>query len=118
MAISLTLFGIWARQALSEQRQLETQQKRLQALRLAEAGIGRATARRAVDPQFTEEAWLVPAAQLDQIHAAAVRIRVAPGHKPTTLHYEATAEFPAGAVRRVQVTKSVEIPNPIATDRP
>ena len=58
----------------------------------------------------------MPANQLDQKHAAQVRIKVAPGAADGTVRYEATAEFPSGNIRQAQVTKSIEITNPIPTD--
>jgi hypothetical protein len=116
LSVSLVLFGVWARQAVNEQDRLETQQKRLQTILLAEAGLQRALALRAADPKFEQETWSVPAAQLDQKHAAEVRISVAPGASQGTLRYEAVALFPVGAIRHVQLTKSIEIPNPVPTD--
>ena len=110
LSISLVLFGVWARQAVNEQVRLETQQKRLQAIRLAEAGVERAIALRAADRQFKSATWSVPAAQLDAKHSAEVRMKVVPGDEQGTLRYEATAEYPFAAVRRVQITKSIEIP--------
>lgn len=116
-AISLTLFGVWAQAAVRHQQRIRNQQFRVQAVRLAEAGVRRAVARRLADPQYETEVWRVPAEMLDKSHAAEVRIRVAAGGAAGTLQYEATAEFPAGAVRRAQITRRIETINPVTEDQ-
>jgi len=110
-SISLVLFGLWSQAAIRERRTLSTEQFLSQAERLAEAGLERAIALRASTAQFTGEVWSVPAAQLDNTHAAQVRIRIAPTSNATGNRYEATAEFPAGSTYRAQITRSVEIPD-------
>ena len=109
--VALALFGIWAKAAIAHQRQLRSDAWRLQAVRLAEAGVRRGSAQRAADPQFEEETWTVPANMLDGVHAGQVRIRIAPAADSTTWTVQATAEYPAGSFRRAQVTKQIEIPN-------
>jgi len=108
--ISLLLFGLWSRSITREHRSLTTQQFRIQADRLAEAGLERAIAARTTNAKYTDEVWSVPAAQLDNKHAAQVRIRVAPITTAGRIRYEATAEFPQGALHRAQITKSAETP--------
>jgi type II secretory pathway component PulK len=117
LAVSLTLFGIWARQAVLNRGQLDTQQRRLQAVRLAEAGLKRAIALRAADSKFEEQVWSVPPSDLDQTHAGTVRMAIAPGSSKGTLRYQATAEFPVGEVRSIQITKAVELAEPTSKDR-
>jgi type II secretory pathway component PulK len=111
--VSLTLFGLWSQSVVREHQSVATQQFRLQAGRLAEAGLERAVSLRAADAKYADEIWSVPASELDSTHAAQVRIRVAPTLDARGLRYEATAEFPVGALHRAQITKSVEIPNSI-----
>jgi type II secretory pathway component PulK len=111
LAVSLTLFGLWSRAAIREHSSLATQQFRVQAGRLAEAGLQRALSMRATDAKYADEVWSVPSSELDNSHAAQVRIRVAPTSGAGGTRYEATAEFPVGALHRAQITKSVEIPN-------
>jgi hypothetical protein len=115
-SISVTLFGVWAQMAIREHRRLESQHKQLQSLRLAEAGLRRAVARRAADPQYNAETWSVPAEQLGGAHAAEVRIRISQTADASALHYEATATFPVDAHRRAQVTKRIDIPAPTSED--
>jgi Tfp pilus assembly protein PilX len=116
-AISLTLFGVWAQAAVAHQKRLRSQHYRSQAVRLAEAGVRRAVARRLADPQYEAEAWRIPAAMLDTSNAAEVRIRVTAGEAAVTLLYEATAEFPAGAMRRAQITRRIEAIKPATGDQ-
>jgi type II secretory pathway pseudopilin PulG len=112
-AISLMLFAVWARAAVGQQRQMRSQQHRAQAVRLAEAGVRRAVARRLADPQYADEVWPVPAEMLDQINSAQVRIHVTADDGAGTISYEATVEFPAGAVRRAQITRRIETTRPV-----
>jgi hypothetical protein len=112
-AISLMLFGLWARAAVQQQQQTRSQQYQVQVVRLAEAGVRRAIARRAANSQYAEEVWQVPAEMLDQINSAQVRIQVTAAEGADTINYEATAEFPAGAVRRAQITRRIETPRPV-----
>ncbi|HEY3395518.1 MAG TPA: hypothetical protein VGK58_22645 [Lacipirellulaceae bacterium] len=116
-AISLTLFGVWAQAAVRHQQRIRNQQYRVQAVRLAEAGVRRAVARRLADAQYETEVWRVPAEMLDRSHAAEVRILVTAGGAAGTLLYEAIAEFPAGGVRRAQITRRIETINPVTEDQ-
>jgi type II secretory pathway component PulK len=111
-SVSLTLFGLWSQAAIREHRRLETQQFRVQAERLAEAGLQRAVSLRAADAKYSDEVWSVPATELDKSHTAQVRIYLAPGPDAGNIRLEATAEFPVGIPHRVQITKSVVIRHP------
>ena len=113
MSVSLTLFGIWAQAAIRARSRLATQQFHSQAMRLAEAGLHRAIVRRATDSKYEGETWSVPADELDKTHAAKVQIRIVINPIAGTTRYEATAEFPAGALRRAQNTKAIDLPNPL-----
>ena len=113
LAISLTLFGVWAQAAVRQHGRLRSQQLRLQAVRLAESGLARAMARRGADAQYTGETWSVPAPDLGTAYAAEVRIRIAPTREATALRFEATAEVPADSPRRAKITRRIEIPGPM-----
>lgn len=110
-AVCLTLIGVWTTAGLRGRQRVANQQFRLQAIRLAEAGVGRAIVRRASDPAYQEETWTVPATELDGSHAGEVRIRITPADDTATLRCEATAVFPAGAVRHAEITKRIDISN-------
>jgi hypothetical protein len=118
MAIALTLFGIWAQSAVHEHRRQASRLWRVQAARLAEAGLARAVARRAADPQYAGEVWSVPAESLGGIYPAKVQIRVGPTPIAEAVRYEAQAEFPSGAIRHAQITKRIEAPHTISRDEP
>jgi type II secretory pathway pseudopilin PulG len=109
MSIALTLFALWSRTIVQEHRRMAARQYQLQATRLAEAGVRRAMAVRAANPLYNEETWSISREDFAGPHAAAVRIRVGPVGETGRLRYEATAEFPAGATRRAQVTREIEI---------
>src|SRR5215204_1456783 len=76
MTLAATLFGLWARQVVREQHRIELQKYRLQATRLAEAGLRRLLARRATDHGLEKESWNIPADQLDNRNLAIVQLRV------------------------------------------
>lgn len=111
LASCLTLFGIWARRVVIAERQVDSLHQRAQAIRLAEAGLRRALARRTADAQYQQETWSIPASDLDQKHAAKIGITIAAGASPNTLHYQATAEFPADEPRHAQVTRTLDVRN-------
>ena len=110
-AVSVALFGLWARAAVLEHRRLAGQQFRIQAVRLAEAGVRRAAPQLSTDSRYGTETWIIPAEDLDQLHSAEVQIRVAPGADQKTFDIEAVAEFPTDSDRRAQSTKRISIPN-------
>jgi len=114
LSMSMTIFGVWARSAVREHRRLDSEALRLEAGRLAEAGVARAIARRAIDPDYAAGTWQIPAADLDGRHTAEVRIRITP--TGAGLRVAATADYPAGAVHRARITKQVEISNPVPGD--
>jgi hypothetical protein len=118
LTICVTLFGVWARSSIQLHQRMRNEQLRLQAVRLAEAGVRRALAMRAADASYNQERWQVPASDLDTTHAGTVRIRVTPSHDAPALQFEATAEFPAGAIHRAQITKRIERPDSITEDEP
>jgi Tfp pilus assembly protein PilX len=116
LALAMTLFGVWARAAVRQQHWLEGQALRIEATRLAEAGLARAEFRRANDPEYADETWTIPAADFHSRHAAEVRIRVET--VGNTLRYTATADYPVVAVRRARVTKQIEALIPATSTEP
>lgn len=108
-AICLTLFGLWAREAMRQHRHWQVLQLRPQAVRLAEAGVRRAIARAAADPAYIQETWRLAEGELGPNCAAEVRIRMNPSGDNRVMVIEATAEVPAGAVRRAQVSRRMEV---------
>ena len=108
-AICLTLFGLWARQIVDEQRRLTSQQNRMQAIRLAEAGVLRARTQLASDLTFTKDNWSVPASMLGGTHSGDVRIRVHPADESGSARCEVIAEYPADVLRRAQITRQFAV---------
>jgi hypothetical protein len=108
MAIALALFAIWGRAAVQQHQRTAARQHRLQAARLAEAGIRHAIALHAVNPQYNEETWTIPSEHFGGAYAGEVRIRVTSTESNGT-RYEATAEYPAGTTRRVRATRHIGI---------
>jgi type II secretory pathway component PulK len=108
--ICMSFFALWAKSAVIEHRRATTREWRLQAARLAEAGLLRAARRLAADPGYEGETWSIPAEDLKQQHAADVRLRAVRGD--LSIRIEATARYPAGAVRRAQVTRQMTVPSP------
>jgi hypothetical protein len=94
---------------VQEHRRFAERQYRVQATRLAEAGLQRALARRTADAAFNSETWNVPAESFGGSQAGVVQIRVVTESAAGKQRYEATAQFPAGAVRRAQITKRFEV---------
>jgi hypothetical protein len=104
--ISLTLFGIWAQSTVREHHRLRNRQGQLQATRLADAGLRRAAVQLRTDPQYTGEIWAISSDTLGGSGAADVRISILPADGRSPGRIEAAATYPAGASRRVQVTRS------------
>src|SRR3954469_10718316 len=78
IVVSLALFALWTKSIVREHDRQSLQQFRVQAERLAEAGIERARALRTTNATYSAETWSVPAAELDNMHAGQVRIHVTP----------------------------------------
>jgi hypothetical protein len=109
-SICLVLFGLWAKNLVREHGRSISRQQRVQATRLAEAGLRRAIARRSSDPEFQQEVWNIPADQLGGRYAGVVELHVTNSNNGEAERYEATARYPADAARRAQVTKHIELP--------
>jgi hypothetical protein len=110
VTISLALFTLWAQSIVRDKVQMANQQLRMQAVRLAEAGIQRARARRNVDPEYVGETWTVAPEELGGNRGAMVRILVSTEPQAAVTHIAVTAEYPVGSIRRAQITKRIEVP--------
>ncbi|MBA3316008.1 MAG: hypothetical protein M3552_19100 [Planctomycetota bacterium] len=93
--------------ALVDSRQFSTDAKALQADRLAEAGLSRATALRTADPDLAGDDWTVelPGGATGSVSS---RIKETPGR----LIVESVATFPATGVQRVRSRRSVILAQP------
>lgn len=110
LAVATTLFGIWARSAIRQERQLRQREFQVQSYRLADAGIGRAIARLAADSDYTGETWNISAEDLGSRHAARVRITTENVASGDSALVRVTAEHPADAVYQVRHTAEASVP--------
>jgi len=108
-AVAITLFGVWIRAALSQQRQARLGHEKTQAIWLADAGIRRAAARLATDADYAGERWQIGAEQLGGNHAAEVEIRIEaiePAGEDNRIRIVAIAQLPAGTSHQVERNQS------------
>lgn len=80
----------------SFRRQVRVEAQRAQAERLAAAGIERGAAQRQSNGSYAGETWHVPAAELDGVNDAEVRVTVERGESGAVT-IRASATFPAGS---------------------
>lgn len=116
--ICLALIGVWAQSAVRQRLQIESRYLRLQATRLAEAGLRRAARQRTGNPDYAGEDWSIPAEALGKTQAATVRIQLTPSANGRAVLVESTAQFPSGVARRAQSTKRMEIQLQTPGDQP
>jgi Tfp pilus assembly protein PilX len=76
LIVAAALSVVVVRQAAMERHAVQINQRNLQALWLAEAGIERAAARLAADPKYAGETWNISAKELAADDNAMVRIQV------------------------------------------
>ena len=76
LIVSSLLIGAMLRTSRQEHRLLRSGQARLQTIELAQAGLERAAAQLASNPNYTTETWKVTADELHGRHAAAIHIDV------------------------------------------
>lgn len=116
MVVCLTLAGLWAQSVVRERARLQSDLYRMQATRLAEAGIRQGHVRQSENPGFAGDTWAVPAEFFGGPNDANVEIVVSQIEDGTRV--EAQAQYPASAVRRAQITKQKHFPNPIPRVEP
>ena len=108
-AVAMTLLAIWAKGLLREHRQVGRWHERTQTSRCAEAGLQRAIARLAKpEADYTGESWRIEARDSGSPHETLVEIRVEPLAEASQFHIVAVADYPAGADRRVRLTRSLD----------
>lgn len=102
--------------ALLHDRQLSSEQKRLQAAWLADSGLDRAASRLAREPGYAGETWKIEPAQLGGADAAVVVIRVQKHEADTGLRtIVVAATYPAEGPNHVRLTREVDV---AVTDKP
>lgn len=110
VALAVGLAGLLARIAVVDMQYDRTQRHRMQCEWLAEAGVERAVARLAAEPDFAGETWHIAPEQLDGRHAAVVRTAVEPDpERPGERIINVQADFPDDPHRRVRHARTVRL---------
>jgi hypothetical protein len=107
LGLTVLIFGALL-QRVRHSRDLHLSHLRaLQSSWLAESGLERAWSRLAEDPSYHGETWLVPAASLNSVHNARVKITVEPvPDRPSLLRVTAQADYPDNRWTRVRRSRS------------
>ncbi len=115
LTLTAVVFASLLRSSMARAQMLRQDVRAQQAHWLAEAGIERAAAMMAHDPDYTGEVWHVPAAELPSHHDAVVTIEVKP-HRDGQQSILVIADYPAQEHLRVrsrkQITYRHETPTP------
>jgi Tfp pilus assembly protein PilV len=92
-------------------QQIQREIQHSQAELLAEAGLARAMAKRAVSAEYSTEKWTISARELNGAHSAAVLISFTETSipEPKTI-LTAMAEYPVGSATPIRVTRRVVVP--------
>jgi type II secretory pathway component PulK len=77
-AVTMGLAGVWARRIVFEHRHQRLVEARVQVRWLADAGLRRAAAQLAANPEYDGEEWSIADKELDRSASALVSIRVEP----------------------------------------
>ena len=102
--------GALLRTGLVQRRQIQMEERRLQAEWLAESGLERAAARLAGAPAYCGETWEVPAADLGGPWAGLVLIAVEPVEaQPTRRTVRVQADYPKGIEPRARQRKQAVV---------
>jgi hypothetical protein len=112
--ICIIVMGLIAAAVLAMARRAgvasRAESRRVQAYWLAEAGVERAAARLAIDPDYRGEAWPIAAEALGGLDAALVRIEVTPtGGRPDRRAVRVEADYPADPTRRARRIRDITI---------
>lgn len=110
--------GVLVKLGVAYRDQVRTEERRLQAEWLAEAGVDRALARLAADAGYAGESWEIPADALgltapktsEKGPAAVVAIEVErPNDQDGGVIVRARADYPPDPPRRVRVSREVVV---------
>ena len=119
MAVAMLLFAAWLKTAAMERRQLRTQQDRLQAEILADAGLDRAAAQLLSAGDYSGETWQVGPEALAGRGAATVTIQVdSPKETPSSRKVHVVAEYPVVGAARVRRSKQITVVLPDTGETP
>jgi len=107
------LSGVFVRTGLARRHQLQMEERRAQAVWLAESGLDRATAKLAEDSAYRGETWEIADEELNHHGAAEVQIGVEPiGDDARSWKITVRAEYPKGALRQIRHTLAAQVKLP------
>ena len=107
----LTIIGAaLVRLAVMETKSIDVRLRGCQARRLAEAGVARAAARLASDPDYRGETWSLSRADWPAGLAAQVTIEIGETDKPGWRRITATADYPSDAAVRARERQTADFP--------
>ncbi|MBN1590149.1 MAG: hypothetical protein JW888_11585 [Pirellulales bacterium] len=108
LAVATAVSIVVVRQIVTERQATQMHFRRLQASWLAEAGIERAAARLAADPEYTGETWTIPANELVSDEGGVVRIHVETiKDQPERRSVRVEADYPDMPERRCRQVKEI-----------
>jgi Tfp pilus assembly protein PilX len=118
LVVAAMIGGALLRTGFVQRRRIQMEERRLQALWLAESGLERAAARLADAPDYRGETWEVPAADLGGPWAGTVTIAVETTNAPPSRRtVRVQADYPNGAEPRARHhTQAVLDPGPRAPE--
>jgi hypothetical protein len=116
-AVAVTTCALWTKFSIRQQLDQRLSEDRTQAVWLADAALRRGAARRAIDPDFTGETWVVAGEQIGRPSAATVTIHLeAVDGAPDSVRISARTTYPEDRPR-VTVSRSVVF-TPPSTESP
>ena len=110
LAVATAISVLVVRQIVMERQGVQMNQRGLQASWLAEAGVERAVARLAANPNYAGETWLVPAKELAADDDAVVKIQVETvAGQPLRRSVRVEADFAAASDYRCRQVKQIVV---------
>lgn len=110
LALAIGLFVLVVKQAVAERHAIDRSHDALQSLWLAEAGIERAAARLAADPDYAGETWVISAKKLYRNANAVVRIEIEKiADRPGQRAVRVEADYPNSPEHRCRRVKQLTI---------
>jgi type II secretory pathway component PulK len=108
LAVAAALSVVVVKQIATERRVAQMNERSLQALWLAEAGLERAAARLAAEPKYVGETWTIPAADLAANEGGVVRIQIETvAGRPERRSVRVEADYPDAADYRCRQVKQI-----------
>ncbi len=113
LIIILIIGAALMRVALTRRAGLKSEERRLQAVWLADSGLDRASSRLVASADYAGETWEIPAEDLGGRGAATVLIRVeTPADKPDLRKVHVQADYPIGSSLRSRASREIIVSIP------